>query len=500
MKPHLPAQLTAWLAALAGAAALAAGVAVPTPAAAQPADRTLATHPSLVAPGVPGAGDPATASAQPYTSRVSNPYTGARQYVNPDWSQRVQEQAAQTLGELGRQMSTVAQYPTAVWLDSIASITAGRGLAGHLDEALAQQQAAGRPVAVQLVLYNLPNRDCAERGANGELLAAYNGLDRYRSEFIDPIVEILGRPAYANLRIVTIIEPGALPALITHGSLAYPDIECLEAVHTGAYVEGIRYALSRLKTLPNVYNYLDIAHSGLLGWTDNFLTAVQLYRQVVAAPAGPGLESVTGFVTNVANYVPVVEPFLPNPYLTVSGQPIYQGGFYEWNTYFDELDYAQSMRNALIQAGFPSTIGMLIDTSRNGWGGSDRPTQVSTSTNPRTYVDESRIDRRPGRVDWCNQAGAGIGERPVDNPAPGIHAYAWLKPPGESDGVADPRAAYDPERRYLQPRDMCDPFGNNHQGSYTPTNALPGAPHYGRWFPEFFAQLVRNAYPPIPAS
>jgi cellulose 1,4-beta-cellobiosidase len=102
-------------------------------------------------------------------------------------------------------MAQVADYPTAVWLDDIAAITTGRGLAGHLDEALRQ----GADL-VQLVIYNLPNRDCHGEGANGEVPVAAGGQQRYQTDYIDPIVEILSRPEYADLRLVAVVEPGAL--------------------------------------------------------------------------------------------------------------------------------------------------------------------------------------------------------------------------------------------------------------------------------------------------
>ncbi len=80
---------------------------------------------------------------------------------------------------------------------------------------------------------------------------------------------------------------------------------------------------------------------------------------------------------------------------------------------------------------------MLIDTSRNGWGGSARPTAVSVSYDVNTYVDQSRLDRRINRYNWCNQVNAGIGERPVAAPRAGVDAYIWARPPGESDGASD---------------------------------------------------------------
>ena len=115
-------------------------------------------------------------------------------------------------------------------------------------------------------------------------------------------------------------------------------------------------------------------------------------------------------------------------------------------------------------------------------------------------MDQSRIDRRPTRISWCNQVGAGIGERPRAAPAPGVHGYAWITPPGVSDGVATATAPADPDRPFLRHRPQCDPRWQAPQGALIPSNALAGAPHAGRWFPAYFAQLVSNAYPPVPTS
>jgi cellulose 1,4-beta-cellobiosidase len=45
---------------------------------------------------------------------------------------------------------------------------------------------------------------------------------------------------------------------------------------------------------------------------------------------------------------------------------------------------------------------------------------------------------------------------------------------------------------------MCDPDAQNVYDPSSPTNALPNAPHAGRWFPEQFQMLLENAYPPLP--
>jgi cellulose 1,4-beta-cellobiosidase len=86
----------------------------------------------------------------------------------------------------------------------------------------------------------------------------------------------------------------------------------------------------------------------------------------------------------------------------------------------------------------------LVDTSRNGWGGTNRPIARSTSSVLDTFVDQSRIDRRAHRGNWCNQPG-GVGERPQVAPLAGIDAYVWVKPPGESDGAASLALSYDPQ-------------------------------------------------------
>jgi cellulose 1,4-beta-cellobiosidase len=188
-----------------------------------------------------------------------------------------------------------------------------------------------------------------------------------------------------------------------------------------------------------------------------------------------------------------VEPYL-DVNGTVNGQLIRQSKWVDWNQYVDELSFVQDLRQALIAKGFRSDIGMLIDTSRNGWGGPDRPTGPSSSTDLNTYVDESRIDRRIHPGNWCNQAGAGLGERPTVNPAPGVDAYVWVKPPGESDGASE-EIPNDEGKGFDR---MCDPtYQGNARNGNNPSGALPNAPISGHWFSAQFRELLANAYPPL---
>ena len=53
----------------------------------------------------------------------------------------------------------------------LAEQDTGKRLASrdHLDAALAQQNASGKRVVFQVVIYDLPNRDCSALASNGEL-------------------------------------------------------------------------------------------------------------------------------------------------------------------------------------------------------------------------------------------------------------------------------------------------------------------------------------------
>ncbi|GCE21411.1 glucanase [Dictyobacter kobayashii] len=441
-------------------------------------------------PGTTPTPTPTTTPTPPGT-HVDNPYAGAQGYINPDWASEVTTAATAKGGTLGAQMAKVANNSTAVWLDRIAAVTGGTGvtrtLSGHLDAAVAQASSSSQPVVITIVIYDLPDRDCSAYASNGELSVANNGLALYKSQYIDPIASILSQSKYSNLRISAIIEPDSLPNLVTN--LSVP--KCAEANSSGAYVQGIQYALNKLHAISNVYNYIDISHSGWLGWSSNFQPAVTLITNVIKGTSA-GVNSVDGFISDTANYTPTTEPFM-TANQQVGGNPVRSANFYQWNQYIDEATYDTDMRNAFIAAGFPSGIGMLIDTSRNGWGGPNRPSGASSSTDLNTFVNATKIDQRLDRGNWCNQA-AGIGARPTANPAPGFDAYVWIKPPGESDGTSDKtQTTPDPEGKQFDA--MCDPTGNSRYNSAVKTGALPNAPDAGHWFEAEFEILVQNAYP-----
>jgi cellulose 1,4-beta-cellobiosidase len=440
-------------------------------------------------------------------THVANPFTGSTWYVNPDYTAEVATSASGASGTLAAQMTYIGTQPTFIWLDHIGAIyggsdnASGAGGTGRMSLAAQLQNAVSKasgstPEIFPIVIYDLPDRDCDALASNGELSIANNGLSYYEHSYIDPIAQVLSDYQHTNLRVVAVIEPDSLPNLVTNASVA----NCAAANSSGVYTSGIEYALNKLHAIPNVYNYMDIAHSAWLGWPANMTPAVSLYKQVASATTD-GVNSVDGFISDTANTIPVHEPYMTATE-TEDGNPVDSVQYYSYDPYIDEFTYDQAMYSNLVSAGFPSSIGMLIDTSRDGWGDpSLRPTSAcpnnisSSCTTAAAFVNASKVDERPFRGDWCNPENAGIGALPQANPDstfPNLYAYVWVKPPGESDGTYPAYSGTgDPH---------CDPNGTQTDGSGNtyPTDAIPDSPPAGHWFPVEFQQLVQDAYPAIP--
>ncbi|WP_437316153.1 glycoside hydrolase family 6 protein [Sorangium sp. So ce385] len=359
-----------------------------------------------------------------------NPFSGATLFVDPGYVAKVQSSIDQTTdAALVEKMKKVQQISTAFWLDRIEAV---KGLSAHLDAALALQNETCTPVTSVIVVYDLPNRDCFAEASNGELRVENGGVQRYREEFIAPIKEIFA--AHPNQRIVAIIEPDSLPNLATN--LGKKD--CTPETEK-AYREEVAHALKELD-MPHVYQYIDAAHSGWLGWPDNQKKGAAIFADVIEAAGSP--KSVRGFATNVANYT----------------QLSYTSESYDQqsNPCYGEYDYVDAMATALAAEGLGDKH-FIIDTSRNGRG---------------------NIRKDWGY--WCNNIGAGMGERPRANPggATRLDAFYWVKPPGDSDGTADKNA-----ERY----DLFCGYENADQN----------APEAGQWFHSYFVECVKNANPPL---
>jgi cellulose 1,4-beta-cellobiosidase len=209
------------------------------------------------------------------------------------------------------------------------------------------------------------------------------------------------------------------------------------AASQDAYLKSVAYAVSTL-SLPIVSIYLDAAHAGWLGWDGNRSRIADIFKQVLLMAGG--VHKIRDFATNVSNYNTLtgrdgrkLEPSDPCP---------------------DEMTYVHRLADTLNRRGIKHKR-FIIDTSRNGKGG---------------------LQKKWGS--WCNVKGAGLGERPGVSQESPVDAYFWVKPPGESDGVSDPK----------QPR-----FDAN---CVSPDSTL-SAPQAGEWFDSYFKELVKNAQPPL---
>ena len=453
-----------------------------------------------------------------------NPFTDSAFYVSPD-IETLQDQSLEKIDpvsdeKLYKDIQFVQQMPSAVWLDRTIAIyggtenggrrplskdyaTPGNTFLGHFDEAVAQQQALADadgnlpPMTVVIIVYNLPDRDCAALASNGLLnetndadgdgMPDGTGMQIYKEDYIDVIAEIFDK--YPSLRIVAMLEPDGYPNMITNVGKIFPQCDAVAAAKV--YEKALQYAIGKFASMDNVYTYMDIGHSGWLGWPDNLSGAVAGFTGLVAGSTDSGrLDVIKGFASNTSGYTPLREPYISNAF----EDRMALAGFYEWNQQVDELSFIDTLYSAFTAKGFPDDLGFIIDTARNGWGGPNRPTGEGA---PGSKDDPAyRVDLRTHRGHWCNINEAGIGEIPQANPDPArpyLDAYYWMKPPGESDGISTTTDGVNEEGKSYDP--MCGGESSNSTG--VRADVLQDAPHAGAWFHEQFIMLIENAYPPL---
>ncbi|KAG6884876.1 Beta-glucosidase cel3A [Termitomyces sp. T159_Od127] len=317
------------------------------------------------------------------TPAADNPYTGYQVYLSPYYASEVTAAAAQISdAALKAKALKIAEVPTFIWLDTIAKVPT---LGTYLADASAKSQASNTKYLVQIVVYDLPDRDCAALASNGEFSIADDGLNKYKG-YIDQIVTQI--KAYPDVRVVAVIEPDSLANLVTNLNVE----KCNEA--QDAYKAGVTYAIQQLDTV-GVYMYLDAGHAGWLGWPANLSPAAELFSQLYQQAGSPSF--VRGLATDVSNY---------NALSASTPDPITSG-----NSNYDEMHYIEAF--APVLSGFPAHF--IVDQGRSGvqnirdqWG------------------------------DWCNVVGAGFGTRPTVNTGSSlIDSIVWIKPGGESDGTSN---------------------------------------------------------------
>ncbi|GLB34786.1 putative glycosyl hydrolase family 6 [Lyophyllum shimeji] len=347
---------------------------------------------------LPGSSTPPTTTTTPTTTPTTtntggptgtpaagNPYTGYQIYLTPYYADEVQTAAGLITDATQKAKALkVAQIPTFTWFDVIAKVPT---LGTYLADASAKGKASGQKYLVQIVVYDLPDRDCAALASNGEFSIANDGLNKYKG-YIDQLVAQIKQ--YPDVRVVAVIEPDSLANLVTNLNVA----KCANA--QSAYKAGVTYAMQQLNSV-GVYMYLDAGHAGWLGWPANLSPAAQLFIQLYKDAGSP--QFVRGLATNVANY---------NALSASSPDPITQG-----NPNYDEIHYINALAPSLTSGGFPAHF--IVDQGRSG---------------------VQNIRQQWG--DWCNVNGAGFGTRPTLSTGSSlIDAIVWVKPGGECDGTSN---------------------------------------------------------------
>ncbi|ESK94153.1 cellobiohydrolase ii [Moniliophthora roreri MCA 2997] len=318
---------------------------------------------------------------------ADNPYTGYTIYLSPYYADEIDAAAANiTDSTLKAKALKVKEIPTFIWFDTTAKLST---LEPYLKDASAKGKAEGKKYLLQIVVYNLPERDCAALASNGELTIDNGGEAKYR-QYIDAMVATIKK--YPDVRVVAVIEPDSLANLVTNLNVQ----KCSRA--QTVYKTSTQYALKQLDTA-GVYMYLDAGHAGWLGWPANLTPAAQLFQQVWQDAGSP--KSVRGLSTNVANF---------NALRAASPDPVTSP-----NPNYDEIHYIESLAGVL--SPFPAHF--IVDQGRAG-----------------------QQNLRKEWSDWCNVKGAGFGTRPTINTGSSlIDSIVWVKPGGESDGTSDSSAA-----------------------------------------------------------
>ncbi|KAK0119372.1 hypothetical protein ONS95_010823 [Cadophora gregata] len=330
---------------------------------------------------------------KPNTTDV-NPFLGKNYFANSFYASELKETIATFLAKNdtlnAARTRTVQNTGTFVWVASVAGLS---NIESTVKEARAEQKRTKKKQIVQLVLYDLPDRDCSGGESGGEFRSADNGLELYKRTFVDPYAAAV--KAASDLTFAIILEPDSLGNAVTNQNIPF----CAGA--TPVYEEGIAYAISKLQA-KNVHLYIDAAHGGWLGWDDNLPKAAAEFAKVVSLAQNlTAGAKIRGFATDVSNF----NPYIANP----------RANYTEWSHSFDELNYAQSLAPHLAAASPSLPAHFIIDQGRSGL------------QNTRTEWGE-----------WCNVR-AGFGIRPTtDTGSELVDSIVWAKPGGESDGACGP--------------------------------------------------------------
>ncbi|CAI0652649.1 unnamed protein product [Colletotrichum noveboracense] len=329
--------------------------------------------------------------ARQVASYDGNPLADRQLFPNPYYADEIKNLAIPKMtGDLATKAAKVAEVPSFAWLDTREKISLMNSTLAEIRKL--NQGGANPPYAGTYVVYNFPDRDCSAKASAGELAIADGGLDKYKTEYIDPIAALAKE--YSDTRIVFVYEPDGLANLITNMGVQ----KCSQAADT--YKTATDYAFKTLN-LDNVAIYVDAGHAGWLGWEANLQPTATLYADVYKKAGSP--KAVRGLVTNVSNF---------NGW-NLTSAPSYTTP----NNNYDESKFHAALTPMLKTAGYPANY--LVDQGRSG----------KQPTGQQIWGD------------WCNVKDAGFGARPtVKTGIDTLDAIVWVKPGGESDGTSNSSA------------------------------------------------------------
>ncbi|KAI8236920.1 1,4-beta-D-glucan cellobiohydrolase CEL6A [Colletotrichum sp. SAR 10_86] len=329
--------------------------------------------------------------ARQVASYDGNPLADRQLFPNPYYADEIKNLAIPKMtGDLATKAAKVAEVPSFAWLDTREKISLMNSTLAEIRKL--NQGGANPPYAGTYVVYNFPDRDCSAKASAGELAIADGGLDKYKTEYIDPIAALAKE--YSDTRIVFVYEPDGLANLITNMGVQ----KCSQAADT--YKAATDYAFKTLN-LDNVAIYVDAGHAGWLGWEANLQPTATLYADVYKKAGSP--KAVRGLVTNVSNF---------NGW-NLTSAPSYTTP----NNNYDESKFHAALTPMLKTAGYPANY--LVDQGRSG----------KQPTGQQIWGD------------WCNVKDAGFGARPtVKTGIDTLDAIVWVKPGGESDGTSNSSA------------------------------------------------------------
>jgi len=403
-----------------------------------------------------------------------NPFSGQSFYVNPSYAASLHPSIATSEGRIKATLTEMQTVPTAYWLSSKARVL-GTGT-DYMEGILADAASKSPPQLVIFIVYNLPNRDCGAKASGGEICCTYApngrcdfnatgncaaGLEEYRSQYIDNIVDVL-RKFVGRVPISLVIEPDSLPNLVTRKT----GPRCGgNSATVAAYRQGITYAIQSIAAVaPQVAMYLDAGNSAWLGGIQHTSDFVALVRELGVA------QHLHGLATNVAAYQPLgiacpsydwcLRSSSRNDPCCADPCGVLQRG----NPSNNEANYALHLKEAFAKgiSGFQPHI--IIDTGRTGV-----------------------VNMRQSCSNWCNIRGAGVGVKPTASTQRPqlIDAYFWLKTPGESDGCTKMLPSGMPCPRFDSDCASVDSIGSR--------GGEPRAPEAGQWFDYQVKQLAENA-------